>query len=73
MLIPGCKQIHTVGMRFFIDVLFLDDHGTVLECLTVSPGKQAMCPGADCVLEVPEGTIEASQTEVGDRLELAYF
>src|SRR5262245_7059957 len=30
LLIPGCRSIHTFGMRFPIDVAFLDADGSVI-------------------------------------------
>ena len=30
LLIPNCRSIHTFGMRFPLDVTFLDEHGKAL-------------------------------------------
>ena len=32
LLIPGCRSVHTFGMRFAIDVVFLDSRGRVVVC-----------------------------------------
>ena len=54
LLIPGCRNVHTFGMRFRLDVLFLDDEGRVLELRrAVPPGRFIRCPGAMAVLELP--------------------
>jgi uncharacterized membrane protein (UPF0127 family) len=54
LLIPGCRCVHTVGMRFPLDLLFLDEYGRVVELRRgVSPGRIACCAGADSVLELP--------------------
>lgn len=29
-VLPGCRWVHTIGMRFAIDVGYLDEHGTVI-------------------------------------------
>lgn len=69
-----CSALHTVGMQFGIDIVFLDIWGSVLELLEdVGPGKQAICPGAYSALELPPGTIAQSGTLPGDALTFEYF
>ena len=42
MLIPRCNMIHTVSMRFAIDVVFLDRHGIVKRVVrNLPPGRMA--------------------------------
>ena len=42
MLIPRCNMIHTFGMRFPIDVIFLDGHGIVKRIVrNLLPGRMA--------------------------------
>ena len=54
LLIPQCRSVQTFGMRFSIDVLFLDGHGRVLELRrAVPPNRVVRCPGAMAVLELP--------------------
>ncbi len=54
LLIPRCRSIHTFGMRFPIDVLFLDERGRVIELRrAVAPCRVIRCPGAMAVLELP--------------------
>jgi uncharacterized protein len=54
LLIPRCRSVHTFGMRFELDLLFLDRAGTVLELRrAVWPGRIADCRGAVAVLELP--------------------
>ena len=52
LLFPGCASVHTFGMRFRLEVRFLDEHSEVLrrEC-SVRPGRVLRCPGAAAVLE----------------------
>jgi uncharacterized protein len=54
-----CRSIHTIGMRYAIDVLFLDRHGTVLRARRdLPPGRLAFAPrGAASVLECGGGSI----------------
>jgi uncharacterized protein len=54
LLIPGCRSIHTIGMRFPIDLIFLDATGSVLELHRgVPPGRFIRCAAAMAVLELP--------------------
>jgi uncharacterized protein len=54
LLIPGCSSVHTFGMRFPLDLLFLDEEGHVIELRrAVPPGWHVRCPGAMAVLELP--------------------
>ncbi len=54
LLIPRCRSVHTFGMRFAIDLVFLDRAGEVLLLVCgVAPGRVVSCPGAAGVLELP--------------------
>jgi uncharacterized membrane protein (UPF0127 family) len=56
LLIPGCASVHTFGMRFRLDLYFLDKRGAVV-CAraAVPPRRFAFCWGASAVLEIPAG------------------
>jgi uncharacterized membrane protein (UPF0127 family) len=57
LLIPSCRSVHTFGMRFSIDVFFLDREGCVLRReREVGPGRILACAGASAVLELPATT-----------------
>lgn len=54
LLIPRCASVHTFGMRFALDLHFLDPDGTVLSSrLAVPPRRFVAQRGAAAVLEVP--------------------
>jgi uncharacterized protein len=54
LLIPRCRSVHTFGMRFRLDLLFLDVDGRVIELRRgVPPGRFMRCPAAAAVLELP--------------------
>jgi uncharacterized protein len=53
LLIPCCASIHTFGMRFALDIWFLDEDDEVLERLLVPPRRFAVHRGALSVLELP--------------------
>jgi uncharacterized membrane protein (UPF0127 family) len=54
LLIPRCAGVHTFGMRFALDVFFLDGRGEVMAIRrNVRPLRFVSCRGAAAVLEVP--------------------
>jgi uncharacterized membrane protein (UPF0127 family) len=54
LLIPGCSSVHTFGMRFALDLVFLGGSGEVLAVRrAVPPGRFVRCRGAESVLELP--------------------
>jgi uncharacterized protein len=65
------EGIHTFGMRFAIDVAYLDSKGKVLRLYHVLPPRRfaAIIFTAASVLELPAGTLARTHTEVGDILE----
>jgi len=68
-IIPS-QGIHTVGLRFAIDLIYLDEDYRVIETVE-SLGKFRIGPirmKSASVLELPTRTIYASQTQVGDEL-----
>ncbi|MBM2802488.1 MAG: hypothetical protein HW419_381 [Deltaproteobacteria bacterium] len=71
-LMPS-KGIHTVGMKFPIDVIFLKRDCHVLGLISgMSPYRiSSIHLTAYSVLELPNGTIRKSRTEIGDQLEIS--
>jgi uncharacterized protein len=54
LLIPRCSSVHTCGMRFELDVYFLDRSGRILAVRRrVPPRRVLWCRGASAVLEIP--------------------
>lgn len=54
LLIPCCASVHTFGMRFALDLHFLDAEGVVLATRRrVGARRVASCRGAAAVLEIP--------------------
>lgn len=69
LLVP-CRAVHTIGLGYPLDVLFLDREGEVVATYPgLRPRRFTRFHGtAEYALEVPAGTIEATGTGVGDRL-----
>ena len=70
ILLFPCNGVHTYGMHFDLDVLFLDAEGRVLQLIrSLSPWKRTgRVSRARYVLEARPGMIDASATQVGDML-----
>ena len=59
LLIPRCGAVHTFGMRFAIDIAFLDARGRVIDTLfAVPPQRFVGRRGARAVLERPAAQVE---------------
>lgn len=67
--IAPCECIHTFGMKFAIDALFLTKKKKVAKIAAGLPRRRlAMALLADSVLELPAGTASRSNTRIGDQL-----
>lgn len=71
-LIPYCRGIHTFGMSYAIDVLYLDDEGKIVAAFEgLDPNRfGAVNLKTRSVLELPVGAIKRSKSQVGDLLNL---
>jgi uncharacterized membrane protein (UPF0127 family) len=71
-LMPS-KGIHTIGMKFPIDVVFLDKENYVLGITSgMAPYRiSGVRLRGYSVLELPTGMIRKSHTEIGDQLEIS--
>jgi uncharacterized protein len=68
-----CESVHTCGMNFPIDVIYLDRKKRVRKIrASVVPWRLSMCLLAHSVLELPAGTIARTQTKPGDQFELIH-
>lgn len=70
LLIEPCRSVHTMFMRFPIDVVYVDGDMAVVK--TVEDLRPFRASGAmrsaHSAIELPSGTIARSGTSVGDRL-----
>jgi hypothetical protein len=53
LLIPRCSSVHTFGMGFPLEVVFLDDRGIELERRRVDPCRVVARRDSSSVLEIP--------------------
>lgn len=72
--IVPCRSVHTFGMRYPIDVVFLDAGGVVVGVLAGLPPNRIgrFFRGARGALELRAGTLVATGTASGDRLEFEW-
>ncbi len=57
LLIPGCRCVHTFGMRFALDLVFLDSEGCEIRRDQAVPScRVALEWGAVAVVELPSGS-----------------
>ena len=70
MVLRDCSAIHTLGMRFAIDALYVDAQGLVVRVVScLSPWRIGPVePRADAIIELPAGALATSQTVIGDRI-----
>ena len=51
-----CNAVHTFGLAYTIDLVFLDARHNVVKTVTcVAPNRMAVCLGARSVVELPAG------------------
>jgi uncharacterized protein len=71
MVLTGCRWVHTIGMRFALDVAYVDDKGVVVK--TVHMHRQrigAPVWRASMVIEAQEGAFGRWGLRVGDVVEV---
>lgn len=70
LLLVPCRSVHMLGMRFALDVAFVDARGEVLAVYhALPPGSRTRWhKRARYALELAAGTLMATQTAVGHTL-----
>jgi uncharacterized membrane protein (UPF0127 family) len=70
LLISPCSSIHTLGMRYPIDVVFVDREARVMRvCADVGRGRMRFARGAHAVLELRAGVAAEHGLAPGVRLD----
>lgn len=70
-LIKPAASVHTLGMKFPIDVAFCGKDLTVVDCITMKPNRVSLIrPQARCVIEAEAGAFERWGLQRGDVLEI---
>lgn len=70
--IKPCKQVHMIGMRYAIDVVFLDDTYRIVRMVdSLAPGRiSPKIKDAASVLELPAGTLARLGLATGAHIEI---
>lgn len=69
MLIQPCSSVHTWGMTYSIDLVYISAEGMVKKCIAcLKPWKMSMAPGTQSVLELASGTVSRLGIKTGDVL-----
>lgn len=70
-LIERCRWVHTIGMRFPLDVAYLDADGVVVKTLRMHRHRMGIPVWkATSVLEAEAGAFARWGVHVGDKIEL---
>lgn len=69
MLLKPCSSIHTIGMQFALDVIFIDRNMSVVRTLrNLRPNRFALGGhGAYSAIEMETGWFDMSQVKVGQK------
>ena len=71
LILRPCRQVHTVGMKFPIDVAFCDRYGFVLHRSTLSPRRVSRLVWRSYfAIEARAGSFERWKLEPGDVIEV---
>jgi uncharacterized membrane protein (UPF0127 family) len=70
LLIAPCSSVHTVGMRYAIDLVFLDKQLTIVKTVrSLKPWRMAASNASSMVLELAADSLDKLQLETGQQLE----
>ena len=73
LLLDPCNQVHSLFMRFPIDVVFLDQDNNILRIQQLHPWRVSpIVWKAKRVLELPLGQTQAWNLNAGMRLEVSH-
>ena len=71
LILRPCRQVHTFGMQFPIDVAFCDRYGFVLHMTTLAPRRLSrLVPRSYFAVEAPAGAFERWKLGLGDVVEV---
>jgi uncharacterized protein len=71
LVLRPCRHVHTIRMRFAIDVAFCDAEGLVLRTVSLAPWRLSpVVRRAAFVIEAEAGAFERWRLRTGDRVEL---
>ncbi|MDU4961760.1 MAG: DUF192 domain-containing protein [Sporomusaceae bacterium] len=70
LLLRRCNSVHMLGMRYPLDIVYLDQGGVIVKLVeNLRPWQVSACRQARDTLEVAAGTISRANWRLGERLE----
>ena len=70
LLIAPCSSVHTIGMRYAIDLVFLDKQLTIVKTVrSLKPWRMAASNASSMVLELAADSLDKLQLTTGQQLE----
>jgi uncharacterized membrane protein (UPF0127 family) len=73
LIITPCNSVHMMGMKFSIDVIFVDKNHRIIKIIP-NMKKRSVSPviwKAKYVIEAPAGTVQSRNLEINDQIELS--
>jgi uncharacterized membrane protein (UPF0127 family) len=72
LVLQPCSSIHMFGMKFALDVVFIDKQSRVVGVVeSIAPGQMSKYfPTAHACFELPPGTISDTKTKLGDQVQV---
>jgi hypothetical protein len=71
LLLCNCNSVHMLGMRYALDIVYLDKAGAILKIIeNLRPWQVSFCWPARDTLEVKSGTIQRLNWKIGQQLRL---
>lgn len=69
LLISPCNSVHTIGMKYSLDIIYLDKNDKVIKIRSnLAPWHFSACKGAYKVLELLAGNCKSKNIKQGDEL-----
>jgi len=69
--IKQCHSIHMVGMKYSLDLCYLDANGKVLKIVNqIKPWQFSACSGAKSVIEMLKGMNRKLEISVGEHIDI---
>ena len=70
LILSPCSAVHTIGLRYTIDVAFLCAEGRILKAGTLKPWSMMICGQGKHVIEMAEGSVRLLNLQVGQQLDI---
>ncbi len=68
LYIKPCRDVHSIGMAYSLDVVFLDKDSRVIKLAKLPVRSMQRCQSAAGVVELPEGSIKQLGIQLSDRI-----